>query len=683
MPPADTRDSESGGETTARRLYVYSAGFLAERRVRRILQLSGYDIRLGLPGPDDAVAVWGTRPAAARGRTVARARGASILHVEDAPLRSLRLGRARGAGPPLGLLLDPDGLHFDPAQPSRLETLLATHPLDNTALLDRARAAIDRLKRQHLTKYTALDPAAPVPEPGYALVIDQTQGDASVTASGAAAATFREMLAVARIENPGARVIVKGHPESAAGLRPGYLGPEAASDGVTLLSGPVSPWRLLDGAVAVYTVSSQMGFEAILAGHRPRVFGQPFYAGWGLTQDERPVARRGRQLTRAQLVAAALILAPTWYDPYRDRLCPLEDALAALEAETRAWREDRRGWVAAGMRHWKRSTMQRFFGSVQPVRFARDPENAEARADATGRRAMVWAATAGRVRSASVRVEDGFLRSRGLGAALVPPLSLVLDDLGIHYDPTHESRLERLVAAACVLDPVARARAERLIADLVRGGVTKYNLGGRPLPALPEGRRILLPGQVEDDASVHLGCPAERTNLELLDRVRAENPDAALIYRPHPDVEAGLRPGRLGAGALAERGAVVAGEAGLADLLGAVDEVWTLSSGLGFEALLRGLPVTCLGTPFYAGWGLTRDLGPVPARRAARPDIVALVHAVLIDYPRYRDPVTGRPCPAEVVAERLAEGRLPRPGPALRALARLQGLLAGYAWLWR
>ena len=44
--------------------------------------------------------------------------------------------------------------------------------------------------------------------------------------------------------------------------------------------------------VGVYTVSSQMGFEAIFAGHRPRVFGKPFYAGWGLTEDDEVIPRR-------------------------------------------------------------------------------------------------------------------------------------------------------------------------------------------------------------------------------------------------------------------------------------------------------------------------------------------------------------------------------------------------------
>jgi capsular polysaccharide export protein len=117
-------------------------------------------------------------------------------------------------------------------------------------------------------------------------------------------------------------------------------------------------------------------------------------------------------------------------------------------------------------------------------------------------------------------------------------------------------------------------------------------------------------------------------------------------------------------------------------VLAVVQEVWTMTSLLGFEALIRGLPVTCLGAPFYAGWGLTRDLGPVPDRRSARPSVSALAHAVLIAYPRYHDPVSRRPCPPEVAADRLAAGRLPA-GPVNRLLARAQGLLASRPALWR
>ena len=679
MDDISAHEHRAGGERS--RLFVYNGGFLSQRRLRRMLQLAGHDLRLGLPGPDDAVAVWGNSPTAHRGLSVAARRDVPVLRVEDAFLRSLHPGRA--GEPPIGLHLDWSGAHFDSATPSDLEQLLASHPLDDTALLDRARAAIARIRDIRLTKYCAFDPDAPLPAPPYVLVVDQTHGDASVTASGADQARFREMLVFAQLEHPGMPVVIKTHPETQAGYRPGHFGPEDANDRIHLLRDPVDPWALMEGATGVYTVSSQLGFEAILAGHRPRVFGQPFYASWGLTDDEFPVPRRSRKLTRAQLFAAAMILYPLWYDPCRDQLCALETAIDTLEAQVTAWREDRHGWVASGMRLWKRRPLQAMFGGETRMIFADPPQKAAELASQSGRRHMVWSsrAPAGAAAGvAAVRIEDGFLRSRGLGAALIPPLSLVTDDQGIYYDPRQPSRLEALIAARAQLRPDQALRAERLIAALLAAGLSKYNLGGAATD-LPAGHRILVPGQVEDDASILTGAGEVQTNRALLQAARQANPQAVIIYKPHPDVEAGLRRGAVeDAEALAD---VVARNADPVALLAEVQEVWTMTSLLGFEALLRQVPVTVLGAPFYAGWGLTRDLGPVPERRRARPSLEGLVHAALIDYPRYRDPVSGLPCPVEVIVDRLASGSLPRPGLGNRALAKLQGIFATYAHLWR
>ncbi len=669
---ADLYLSPAAGPERSRRLFVYNGGFVTQRRVRRILQLSGHYLRLGLPGPGDAVAVWGNSPTAHRGLAVAAKREVPVIRVEDAWLRSLHPGRA--GEPPLGLLIDSRGAHFDPVQPSDLEDLLARHPLDDTALLNRARAGMAQMAEAHLTKYAGFDPTTPPPDPGYVLVIDQTRGDASVTASGADRGRFLEMLVFAQEEHPGARVIIKTHPETAQGYRPGHFGPEHTNDRITLSTDPISPWALFEGAVGVYTVSSQMGFEAIFAGHKPRVFGQPFYAGWGLTEDEFPVQRRQRSLTRAQLFAAAMILYPTWYDPYRDQLCAFETAITTLAAQARAWREDHPGWDAWGMRLWKRRPLQQFFGKPTPVRFRKGP----AEAPVPPRRAMVWASKADTAPEGALRVEDGFLRSRGLGAELVPPLSLVCDDLGIYYDPKRPSRLEKWIERRAELRPDQLARARSLIDALTNAGVSKYNLGG-DAPDLPPGRRVLVPGQVEDDASILTGAGEVRSNAALLAAARAANPDAVILYKPHPDVEAGLRKG-VTEGRDADQ---VLSHADPMALLSQVDAVWTMTSLLGFEALLRRVPVVTLGAPFYAGWGLTEDHGDVPPRRRARVTLEGVVHAALIDYPRYRDPVTGLPCPVEVVVERLANGTLPRAGLGNRLLSKLQGLFASQSHLWR
>ena len=256
-------------------------------------------------------------------------------------------------------------------------------------------------------------------------------------------------------------------------------------------------------------------------------------------------------------------------------------------------------------------------------------------------------------------LEDGFIRSRGLGARFLPGASYSLDARGAYYDPRQASTLETILAEGGFA-PELIARAAALRGEIVRRGVSKYNLSpGAALPDLPArgGRRIILvPGQVEDDASVRLGGGAIRTNLGLLRAVREEEPDAFILYKPHPDLEAGFRRGRLRAPDLVGLADAVAGGVPLPALLPLVDAMHTLTSLSGFEALLRGLPVTCWGQPFYAGWGLTEDRAPLPpGRRGVARSIDELVAAALILYPRYLDPVTLLPCPPEVMMDRLED----------------------------
>ncbi|MDG1280021.1 MAG: capsular polysaccharide biosynthesis protein, partial [Pseudorhodobacter sp.] len=370
-----------------RRLCFYTGGFWREKRLRRILSLAGHELSLGWPGKGDGVVVWGQSPYAHRGAWVAAKTGAALIRVEDAFLRSVRPGRM--GEPPLGLIIDPIGLHFDASRPSLLETVLNTQDFTKSNINAGASAGIARLRVSDISKYNMHDQSSSLPAPGYVLVIDQTKGDASLPP--AAEALFKRMLAAARSEHPGARIVIKTHPETTLGLRPGHFGPSDLQAPDQMLTTPLSPWRLVEGASAVYTVSSQLGMEAVFAGKTPRVFGQPFYAGWGLTADEQPLPRRGRTLTREDLFAAAMILTPTWYDPCRDRLCSFEEAMDQLEAETRAYREDHRGHLALGMRVWKRAHLQSFFGRQKPVTFVKSAPEAYEKASKSGASVLVWA----------------------------------------------------------------------------------------------------------------------------------------------------------------------------------------------------------------------------------------------------------------------------------------------------
>jgi capsular polysaccharide export protein len=274
-----------------------------------------------------------------------------------------------------------------------------------------------------------------------------------------------------------------------------------------------------------------------------------------------------------------------------------------------------------------------------------------------------------------VRVEDGFVRSVGLGVDLVPPSSIVVDALGIHFDPASASDLEQVLATA-TFSPRLLARAQALRATIVAAGISKYAADTQakvPPRAEPGRRLVLVPGQVEDDMSVRAGGHGLASNLELVRRARSHEPDAEIWFRPHPDVDAGHRKGAVpDAQVLAHANRVVRG-GGMAPLLDAVDAVHVLTSLAGFEALMRGREVVCHGTPFYAGWGLTRDLAPVPERRGRQLSLDALVAGVLILYPRYLDPVTGLPCPPEVLVGRMAGARATNRLRWIAPLRRIQG----------
>lgn len=251
-----------------------------------------------------------------------------------------------------------------------------------------------------------------------------------------------------------------------------------------------------------------------------------------------------------------------------------------------------------------------------------------------------------------VRLEDGFIRSVGLGADLVRPLSWVMDQRGIYYDATCPSDLE-LILQNGHFDEGLLMRAQSLRERMVAGGLTKYNVGTsgwqRPEKRFLHGgkeevvlrRVILVPGQVESDASLAYGAPGICRNLDLLRAVRAANPGAYVVYKPHPDVVAGLRRKGLGEADAAFWCDEVLVDISMGELLLLVDEVHTLTSLAGFEALLRGKKVACYGQPFYAGWGLTEDILPV-TRRTRHLSIDELVAGVLILYPTYVSRATGK-----------------------------------------
>lgn len=624
--------------------------------------LADYDLRR-LPGEDvQAVLGWGMKPTAAAGRRWAEKNGRPYVALEDGFLRSVGIGEAGATS--LSLIVDDLGIYYDATRPSRLEHLIQTaEDWCDAAMIARARGLIDRIVASGVSKTNMGGPLDPgLLKPGRrVLVVDQTFGDASIAHGLATAQSFDEMIAAARRDEPDAQLIVKRHPAVAAGKKRGCV---TDLTGVTLVDTDVRPADLLAAVDAVYCVTSALGFEALLRGLPVRCFGAPFYSGWGLTTDAVQTGRRGVSRSIEQVAAAALIAYSRYVDPVTGDRCEAEQALERLIALRD--RADRLAgsWSAVGFAPAKRPPVRRLLNSPKAsMRYFMSPSRAAAHAKATEGRLIWWAGkeseatrqAAAAFSGPTVRMEDGFIRSRGLGSDFVGALSVALDDQGVYYDPSRPSRLETLIETSD-LSPMQLARAAALRTRVVDAGLSKYNLRGQAPTDWPVDRDILLVvGQVENDKSILLGCaPDLNTNSALVEAARRDHPDAFLVYRNHPDVLAGNRPGRLDAGAMASVDAVGDG-LDIVDCLNACRRVATLTSLTGFEALMRGKAVSVYGRPFYAGWGLTDDRLTFERRRR-RAGVDHLVHAALIAYPLYVTP-EGWPCEAEDLVDRLIAAR--------------------------
>lgn len=450
---------------------------------------------------------------------------------------------------------------------------------------------------------------------------------------------------------------------------PRALGPRAA-----VLSHDIDPWSVLPEATALLAHGGdEWSALAHIAGRPVRFLSIGRFGGPGTDLGE--LRRR---------VADAL-WQTRYRDPFSGRDAGIESTIARLGDWRRTFESNQDIVAACGIAWWKRHEIARFLKTPSHgLQFFWSERRAIGHAARRQGAVAVWPSRISpeMVRRAEakqvplIRIEDGFVRSVGLGSNLVPPSSITVDRLGIHYDPSKPSDLETLLAEAS-FPPALIDRAVRLRQVILSAGISKY--GGDSAHAFPPrqpGRRlVLVPGQVEDDMSVRLGGGGLTSNLELLRRTRMLEPEAEIWFRPHPDVDAGHRKGAVrDAEALEHADSVVRG-GGMARLLELVDAVHVLTSLTGFEALMRGRDVSCHGIPFYAGWGLTRDLAPVSERRGRRLALDELVAAVLILYPRYLDPVTNLPCPPEILIQRMTEGAAHNRLSWITGIRQLQGKL--------
>lgn len=597
---------------------------------------------------------WGRRPSGLKAQRLATVHGKPVITLEDGFLKSYAPGRG---DPAHSFIIDRQGVYFDARNRNDLSDLIEKADA-GAAELSRAEAAMAFIRANRISKYNnsplpSLSQAGVPAGRPYVLLVDQVAGDASIAGALADDSAFTQMVEHAHATYPHAALIVRTHPAA----RNSLIMAAARNLGIDFVTpGRMNPWPLLEGSDAVYTVSSQLGFEALMAGKTVHAFGVTYYSHRGLTEDHCTAPTIRPATTLPQLFKSAYIDYSHYLDLHDRQPVAIETALEQIRTVRDQRNRIERRVYTGGLSPWKRKALAPFIEGPQgrPIHcrtFAKAVELARQHAG----QVAVWGSSRPLPDGvAAVRFEDGFIRSRGLGANLALPCSLAMDDEHVYYDGRGESRLEHLISTH-EFPPALTERAARLVATIVARGVSKYNVGtGVALPEPEMGRlRILVPGQVEKDASIRFGSPAVKTNSALVAAVRKLYPDAFLAYKEHPDVTSGLRSGGVAPG----DADVIVREGDIKYWINWCDRLETMTSLAGFEALIRAKPVGVHGIPFYAGWGLTDDRLAVP-RRTRKVSMDVLAAATLILYPFYVHPLSAMPCTPEELVEEIARNRI-------------------------
>ncbi len=645
-------------------------------RDKALPELLGCQVSHGLSAKEgDVVLGWGEKENTEKARAYAHKHRLEYWRLEDGFIGYLShpaIDHRR-----LSLVVDKSGIYYDAHGSSDLEKLLNRDDWITDELRVRAANAIRRMVRWRISKYNqgAFDLSSELEEKLQAfkgpkvLVVDQTFGDKSIAHGMASDTMFKDMLAEALEENPTALVVVKVHPDVLVGTKQGHfdLRSSAARDNdrVLFVAENCNPHALMERVDHVYVVTSQLGFEGLMAGKKVTCFGVPFYAGWGLTHDKQLCENRAANRSLEELFAAAFILYGRYINPFTGKRAEIEDILDILVAARQTAQPEGERVLAVGFSLWKRGFLPEFFGPAFKKTLFITPCSLESFDYQPDDIVVVWGrkhdAEAGHVPDHIPvwRMEDGFVRSVGLGSDLRRPSSLVMDRSGIYYDGSAPSDLETFLNTHS-FDENDLKRGGALREQILASRVSKYNVGskGELNFRASAGDRpvVLVPGQVEGDASLQFGSPEINTNAALLSSVRAAVPDGYIVFKPHPDVVSGNRTGAVPADILTRCVDETVVDADIIDCLEAVDAVHTMTSLTGFEALLRNKAVTTYGQPFYAGWGLTEDRVPV-SRRTARLSLDALVYGALCVYARYVAWPKGKStAPEALVADMAGQG---------------------------
>ncbi|AXL39985.1 capsular polysaccharide biosynthesis protein [Campylobacter jejuni] len=634
--------------------------------VRNFYTISLYKKNLKIK-KDDLFFGWGRKKSGLKAMNLAKKYKAKFILLEDGFIRSLNLGVENS--PSFSMVKDDIGIYYDATAPSKLENLLNTYEFKDEEI-KQAKKAIELIKKYKISKYNNnLD----IPDDYFqkdekrVLIITQTANDASLEFGLAKGFKTVDMIKDAIKENPKSKIYIKIHPDVLSGKKQSDLDINSLPKECILITENFNPIALLEFFDKVYTKTSGMGFEALMQGCECVCYGMPFYAGWGLTKDKLECKRRMQKRSLEEVFYAAYILYSEYFNPYLNQESNIFDTIQTLAKYKDIEKVNSNRLFMLGFTLWKRHFIKPFFNAKDnEIIFLNSLKSLAGYKLKENDKFFIWGKRIdyNTLKSTLVKkaqdedlsnftpkislTEDGFIRSISLGSDLTRPFSLIIDDKGLYIDPNKASKLEEHLQNE-IFDENMLNRAKNIIKILLENRFSKYNglkHENLKINAKIGQKIILIPAQVEDDASMILGGFGLST-LDLLKEVRSKNQDAYIIFKPHPDVLSGNRVGLKDETLILEFCDEIVKDCSIDSAIKIADEIHTITSTSGFDALLRAKKVFTYGMPFYAGWGLTKDKHKCK-RRTRKLSLEELVAGALIIYPRYINPKTKTLCEIEV-----------------------------------
>lgn len=611
---------------------------------------------------DDIFLGWGRKKSGLKAIRLAKKYHTKFMLLEDGFIRSLNLGVENS--PSFSIVKDDVGIYYDATTSSRLENILNTYNFSSKEL-EQAKRAIEFIRQKKISKYNN---NLSVPKDLFKenekriLIITQVANDASLKYGLADNFSTLDLIQDAIKENPTSKIYIKVHPDVLSGKKQSDLDAGMIPKECVLLKENYNPIEFLSFFEKVYTKTSGMGFEALMMGCECICYGLPFYAGWGLTKDKLTCTRRVRKRTLEEVFAASYMLYSEYFNPYLNKKSDIFDTINTLTKYKKIEQINSGNLYFLGFTLWKRWFISPFFKAKRnQIFFLNSLGDLRKYQLSQMDKFFIWGGKYTRdelvcaLQEFSIfdpriyLVEDGFLRSISLGSDLTRPFSLIVDGQGFYVNPNSPSDLEDILQNY-EFDAQIIKRAKSLIENIIEHKFSKYNgLQHRDLKINTSKKIILIPAQVEDDASMILGGMGY-TTLVLLQEVRDKNPEAYILYKPHPDVLSGNRKGLMDKSVILKYCDCILEDVSIDSAIEICDEVHTITSTSGFDALIRRKKVFVYGLPFYAGWGLTQDKYKIQ-RRSRVLSLEELVAGALIVYPRYIHPQSKALCEVEVALD--------------------------------